>query len=108
VIWFAGSFVVRWVIEKSVGGTSIYGPLATPIVLLIWLYVISIAVLIGAALNAAVETIWPRREITEARATQRPATHDAKPGPGYETGEVQLPPNRSPGKNSLARTPDRR
>ncbi len=108
VIWFAGSFVVRWVIEKSVGGTSIYGPLATPIVLLIWLYVISIAVLIGAALNAAVETVWPRREITEARATQRPATPEVKPGPGYETGEVQLPPNRTPGKNSLARTPDRR
>jgi membrane protein len=108
LIWFAGSFVVRWVIEKSVGGTSIYGPLATPIVLLIWLYVISIAVLIGAALNAAVETVWPRREITEARATQRPATHETKPGPGYETGEVALPPNRTPGKNSLARTPDRR
>ena len=51
--------------------------------LLIWLYVISIAVLIGAALNAAVETVWPRREITEARATQRPATPEVKPEPGH-------------------------
>ena len=56
-----GSFVVRWIISKSVGGTSIYGPLAAPIVLMIWLYVLSIAVLIGAALNAAVESVWPRR-----------------------------------------------
>ena len=31
------------------GGTSIYGPLAAPIVLLIWLYALAIAVLIGAA-----------------------------------------------------------
>ncbi len=108
VIWFAGSFGVRWVIGKSVGGASIYGPLATPIVLLIWLYVLSIAVLIGAALNAAIETVWPRREILEARRQRRPATRGAKPGPGYETGEVELPPNRTPGKNSLAASRERR
>lgn len=106
-IWFLGSFAVRWVIEKSVGGTSIYGPLATPIVLLIWLYAISIAVLIGAALNAAVETVWPRREIVEARKQRQPATPRHKPGPGFETGEVELPPNRTPG-NSLAGTPESR
>ena len=45
---------------------------------------------------------------TEARRARQPATTEAKPAPGYETGEVQLPPNRTPGKNSLARTPDRR
>ncbi len=107
VIWFAGSFLVRWVIGKSVGGTSIYGPLATPIVLLIWLYVLSIAVLIGAALNAAVETVWPRREILQARQQRAPATSAAKQNLGMETGEVELPPNRTPG-NSLAGPRERR
>lgn len=97
VIWFGGSFAVRWVISVSVGGASIYGPLATPIVLLIWLYVISIAILIGAAFNAAVEKEWPRREITEARAERRRATKTTKPHPGLETGEVELPFNRTPG-----------
>jgi membrane protein len=96
-IWFLGSFLVRWIIGISVGGASIYGPLATPIVLLIWLYVISIAVLIGAALNAAVEKEWPRREITEARERRRRATSGPKPQPGMETGEMELPPNRTPG-----------
>jgi membrane protein len=96
-IWFLGSFLVRWIISISVGGTSIYGPLATPIILLIWLYVISIAVLIGAALNAAVEKEWPRREITEARERRRPAPSGVKPHPGLETGELELPPNRTPG-----------
>lgn len=101
VIWFLGSFGVRWIISVSVGGASIYGPLATPIVLLIWMYVISIAVLIGAALNAAVEKEWPRREMTEARARRRPATKTAKPIPGMETGEVELPPNRTPAHSPL-------
>jgi uncharacterized BrkB/YihY/UPF0761 family membrane protein len=100
-IWFLGSFAVRWIISISVGGTSIYGPLATPIVLLIWLYVISIAVLIGAALNAAIEKEWPRREITEARERRRPASTGPKPNPGLETGEVELPLNRTPGGSPL-------
>ena len=100
-IWFLGSFAVRWIISVSVGGTSIYGPLATPIVLLIWLYVISIAVLIGAALNAAIEKEWPRREITEARERRRPAASGPKPHPGMETGEVELPLNRTPGASPL-------
>jgi membrane protein len=96
-IWFIGSYLVRWIISISVGGTSIYGPLATPIILLIWLYVISIAVLIGAALNAAIEKEWPSREIAEARARRRPAQSGHKPHPGMETGELELPPNRTPG-----------
>jgi membrane protein len=56
VIWLVSSVVLRFVLAHSIDGTSIYGPLATPIVILIWLYSLAIAVLIGAALNAAVES----------------------------------------------------
>ena len=59
LIWVAASFVLRLVISASVGGTSIYGPLAASIVVLIWLYFLAIAVLIGAALNAATRELWP-------------------------------------------------
>jgi membrane protein len=62
VIWALASFVVRGTIAASLGGTSIYGPLSAPIVLLIWLYSLAIAVLIGAALNAAVRQLWPHAE----------------------------------------------
>jgi membrane protein len=55
LLWILGSYFVRWALGFSTGGTSIYGPLAAPIAVLLWLYVLSIAVLIGAALNAAVE-----------------------------------------------------
>lgn len=55
VLWVLGSYFVRWALGFSTGGTSIYGPLAAPIAVLLWLYVLSIAVLIGAAVNAAAE-----------------------------------------------------
>ena len=57
VLWVFGSFFVRWALGFSSGGMSIYGPLAAPIAVLLWLYVISIAVLIGAALNAAIDDV---------------------------------------------------
>jgi membrane protein len=101
---------VRWAIEVSVGGTSIYGPLSAPIVLLIWLYVLAIAVLIGAAFNAAIEEFWPRREITEARqeAQRDRASRRRQRRLGLDTGEIDLPPNRSPAKNPLAPTREQR
>jgi membrane protein len=55
VLWVLGSYFVRWALGFSTGGMSIYGPLAAPIAVLLWLYVLSISVLIGAAINAAVE-----------------------------------------------------
>ncbi|HEX7717120.1 MAG TPA: YihY/virulence factor BrkB family protein [Marmoricola sp.] len=67
--WIVGSALLRWVLVATAGGsTSIYGPLAAPIAVLLWLYILSIAVLIGAALNAAFDQVWPQQEITSARS----------------------------------------
>ncbi|WP_344132506.1 YihY/virulence factor BrkB family protein [Pedococcus bigeumensis] len=69
VIWVLASFVLRGTLTASVsGGTSIYGPLSTPIVLLIFLYALAIAVLIGAALNAAIRAMWPVEDRLSLRA----------------------------------------
>jgi membrane protein len=66
--WVFGSALLRWVLVGTAkGSTSIYGPLATPIAVLLWLYLLSMAVLIGAALNAAFDQIWPQKELTSAR-----------------------------------------
>jgi membrane protein len=63
VLWIVASFVVRGTIAASLGGgTSIYGPLSAPIVLLIWLYTLAIAVLIGAAANASIRELYPHEE----------------------------------------------
>lgn len=59
LIWVLGSVLLRVVLNASTGSSTIYGPLATPIAVLIWLYVMSLAVLVGAAFNAAADGIWP-------------------------------------------------
>jgi membrane protein len=73
IIWIGASVVLRWVLGESVGprSTSIYGPLAAPIVVLIWLYFLAIAVLIGAALNAATRKLWPAKDEPRRRFRTR-------------------------------------
>lgn len=65
--WILGSYVVRITLGWSQGGASVYGPLAAPIAVLLWLYVLSIAVLIGAALNAACDRVFPESSTAAAR-----------------------------------------
>jgi membrane protein len=72
LMWIGGSALLRQVLSLSTGGSSIYGPLAAPIAVLIWLYVISIATLIGAAFNAAVDTVWPRLSGIDHRRLHQP------------------------------------
>ena len=60
LMWIGGSALLRFILGFTVGSTSIYGPLAAPIAVLIWLYVISIAVLIGAAFNSSLDVVFPR------------------------------------------------
>lgn len=67
VLWVLFSFLLRWVIDVSVGGPSIYGPLAAPIVVLLWLYLLAISVLIGAALNASADRLAPTWSTAAAR-----------------------------------------
>jgi membrane protein len=100
VIWIAASVVLRWVLGASVGprSTSIYGPLAAPIVVLIWLYFLAIAVLIGAALNAASRKLWPakdrprRRFRTGGGMVAQPAASTTTPGAPASTAPRPLTP----------------
>lgn len=68
MFWVVGSYLLRWVLSTTAGeSTSIYGPLAAPIAVMLWLYLLSIAVLIGAAVNAAFDRVWPESETARAR-----------------------------------------
>jgi membrane protein len=67
-VWILGSFLLReFLTATAADSRSIYGPLAAPIAVLIWLYLVSIAVLVGAALNAAFDTVFPQQQTTRAR-----------------------------------------
>lgn len=98
LLWLLASYLVRGTIAASLGGTSIYGPLSAPIVLLIWLYTLAISVLIGAAANASVRELYPHEEDRSLherlgawvrdrhRGRARPAGWD-DPFEGYGSGE---------------------
>lgn len=66
--WIIGSGLLRWILTVTAQDSrSIYGPLAAPIAVLIWLYVVAIAILIGAAVNATFDTIFQPEGTTTAR-----------------------------------------
>ncbi|MEJ7794544.1 MAG: YihY/virulence factor BrkB family protein [Nocardioides sp.] len=68
VCWILGSLALRWVLTATAADSrSIYGPLASPIAVLLWLYLLSIAVLVGAAVNAAFDAVFPQKATTRAR-----------------------------------------
>lgn len=79
-MWVGGSVLLRLILSKSVGSPTIYGPLAAPVAFLIWLYVMSIAVLIGAALNAGLDDVFPRLSgiDRDAPSTDKPAANNTE------------------------------
>ncbi|OLT26447.1 ribonuclease BN [Actinomadura sp. CNU-125] len=70
LIWIAGSFSLRIWLAGSLRGVSVYGSLAAAIAVLAWLYVAAFAVLIGAALNAEIDRLWPSAGTARARAVR--------------------------------------
>lgn len=79
LLWVLASYLMRLALAFSLApsesagpaGTrslSIYGPLTTPIVVLLWFYLLAVAVLIGAALNVAVDQRWPDGRRSQRRA----------------------------------------
>jgi membrane protein len=74
IIWILGSLVLRVYLAGSLSGVSVYGSLAASIAILAWLYVAALAVLIGAALNAEIDKMWPSVGTTRARAVQAMAS----------------------------------
>jgi membrane protein len=68
-VWLLGSFLLReFLTVTAADSKSIYGPLAAPIAVLLWLYILSIAVLVGAALNAACDMVFPQQRTAHARS----------------------------------------
>jgi membrane protein len=51
-LWLLASLALRQVVGGGLGRSSVYGPLAAPVAVLAWLYLLALAVLVGAALNA--------------------------------------------------------
>ena len=59
IFWVVGSLLVRLYAQWTLESGSMYGSLSAPLVLLLWLYVVGLAVLLGAELNSEIEKLWP-------------------------------------------------
>lgn len=67
-MWVLGSFLLRIYLTNTVEGPTIYGSLAAPVAVLLWIGVSAFAVLVGAAVNAAIDRVWPSVTTAAARA----------------------------------------
>jgi membrane protein len=67
VMWVVGSALLRLYITNTVEGPTIYGSLAAPVAVLLWIGVSAFAVLVGAAVNAAIDHVWPSVATAAAR-----------------------------------------
>ncbi|MFE2554286.1 YihY/virulence factor BrkB family protein [Streptomyces sp. NPDC059355] len=66
-MWVLGSFLLRIYLTNTVEGPTIYGSLAAPVAVLLWIGVSAFAVLVGAAVNAAIDRVWPSVATAAAR-----------------------------------------
>ncbi|MER5932998.1 YihY/virulence factor BrkB family protein [Streptomyces sp. NPDC002054] len=66
-MWVFGSFLLRIYLTNTVEGPTIYGSLAAPVAVLLWIGISAFAVLVGAAVNAAIDRVWPSVATAAAR-----------------------------------------
>ncbi|MFI5806417.1 YihY/virulence factor BrkB family protein [Streptomyces sp. NPDC051561] len=95
-MWVLGSFLLRIYVTSTVEGGTIYGSLAAPIAVLLWIGVSAFAVLVGAAVNAAIDRVWPsvataaaRAENDRLRTVQAAEVIARARAAGIETGVIQ-------------------
>lgn len=79
VLWLLGTVGLRVYVGQAIGES--YGFIATPLIILLWLYVSAFAVLLGAELNAEIEKMWPTAERTDPAAAEPRTEGIADPAP---------------------------
>lgn len=77
LIWVLGSFLLRIYLTRTVDGPSLYGSLAAPVAVLLWIGVSAFAVLVGAAVNASIDRVWPSLATAAAREENARAKEEA-------------------------------
>jgi membrane protein len=80
LVFFAGTWVLRIYLDSVAAAGVTYGALAAPIAFLLATFAIGLAIVLGAHLNAAVQTLWPA-------PLSDPRERLARSGPG--TPEMQ-------------------
>jgi membrane protein len=69
--WFAATLIYGWYVTRFAVYMAVYGSLATAIATLVWLYITSLSLLIGAELNAQ---LYPKEGL--ARPVRRTSSEE--------------------------------
>ena len=83
VLWLVGTAGLRVYVTQAIGDS--YGFIATPLIILLWIYVSALVLLLGAELNAEIEKMWPTHHLTDpdadpdADSETPPDTSDSAP-----------------------------
>lgn len=72
-LWLLGTVGLRVYVGQAIGQT--YGFIATPLIILLWMYVSGFVLLLGAEFNAEIEKMWPTITGRRAHAANGPP-HD--------------------------------
>lgn len=65
-LWVVASSGLRTYTERAITGNELFQYLAGPLVLLVWLYLLAFAIILGAELNAELERMFPSPEQRQA------------------------------------------
>ncbi len=68
-VWFPTTILFGWYVGRFAEYSLFYGSLATAVVLLVWLYIISVIVLVGAEFNAL---LYPRMVVSKSGGPRLP------------------------------------
>ncbi|MCE3031430.1 YihY/virulence factor BrkB family protein [Streptomyces sp. CMSTAAHL-2] len=74
-MWVFGSFLLRIYLVHTIEGATIYGSLAASVAVMLWIGVSAFAVLVGAAVNAAIDRVWPAAATAAAREANERVRH---------------------------------
>lgn len=70
-VWFPATILFGWYVRHYAQYSLLYGSMATAIVTLVWMYILSCIVLIGAEFNAL---LFPRAIVSDKNAKTNPRT----------------------------------
>jgi membrane protein len=79
VVFLAGASGLRWYLDWITGTGYTYGALAAPIAFLLGMFFIALAVILGAHLNASIQTVWPAPLRRRGRLVEPPGDDDEDP-----------------------------
>ncbi len=88
-IWMLGSTILSYYLQHMTNYSATYGSLGAIIGLMLWLYLTSVSILVGAELNAELIKQRGRKQAAQHLQEQEPGLQSA--GPGYQQHTSGIP-----------------